>query len=153
MGVPVSAQAVANALIRLAAEEKRPLTNMQLQKLVFLGQGYCLALLGSPLYFNNTHAWQWGPVVPKLYKELQKYGSAQVTEEIPAEDVLSADSKEYGIIQAVWNAYRKFTGSQLSQLTHLPGSPWAKTWETSKFGVIPIEAIQTYYRDRLAARK
>jgi uncharacterized phage-associated protein len=151
--VSVSAQAAANALIRLGREEQRPLTNMQVQKHVFLGQGYCLALVDRPLYYNNTHAWQWGPVVPKLYKALQQYGSGQVTADIPSEDELDPQSPEYNILRAVWNAYRKYSGPQLSEITHRPGSPWSKTWATSKFGVIPNDDIQSYFRELVASRK
>ena len=143
--MPVSAQAAANAVIRLARDEGCPLTNMQLQKHVFLGQGYCLALLDAPLYYQNTHAWQWGPVVPKLYKALQRYGSGQVTEEIAADDEIDPASDEYGVLAGVWNAYKRYSGAQLSALTHREGSPWFKTWNQAKFGVIPLEDIKTYY--------
>jgi uncharacterized phage-associated protein len=141
----VTAHAVANAFIDLAKRESTSLTNMQLQKLVFLGQGYCLALLDRVLYRNNTHAWQWGPVVPKLYKALQKYGSGVVPEAIPAIDKL-VQTDELNIVHGVWKAYGHYTGSQLSALTHKPDSPWAKTWETEKFGVIDPNEIKAYYR-------
>ena len=51
-----------------------------------------------------------GPVVPKLYKELQKYGSGQVTEELAAEDELDPASDEYQVLSGVWNAYRGYSG-------------------------------------------
>ncbi|SFU79760.1 hypothetical protein SAMN05216339_1141 [Nitrosomonas eutropha] len=52
---------------------------MQLQKLVFITQGFSLAIFGALLHMHNTHTWQWEPVIPKLYKSLQKYGSDFVT--------------------------------------------------------------------------
>ena len=125
---------------------------MQLQKHVFLGQGYCLALLDSALYYQNTHAWQWGPVVPKLYKALQQYGSGQVTAEIQADDELEITSDEYSVLSSVWNAYRKFSGAELSALTHREGSPWFKTWNEAKFGVIPLEDIKAYYSGLVASK-
>jgi len=146
----VTAHAAANEFLRLAGEEGKSLTNMQLQKLVFLGQGYCLALLGRQLHRNNTHAWQWGPVVPRLYKDLQKYGSGVVSEAVPSIDQLQSED-ELRIVRAVWKAYRNYSGAQLSALTHKPGSPWAKTWETNKFGIIDPNDIKAYY-GRLVAR-
>jgi len=128
---------------------------MEVQKHVFLGQGYSLALLGleRPLYHNNTHAWQWGPVVPKLYKALQRYGSGHVTEEISADDELDTASQEFKILRAVWQGYKKYSPFQLSELTHRPGTPWSKTWETSKFGIIPLEEMQGYFHRLVSARK
>lgn len=128
---------------------------MQLQKLVFLGQGYALALLKNPVYYNNTHAWQWGPVVPKLYKDLQKYGSGQVTDfvPVPSDETGQLEEEETKVLAAVWQAYKKYTGPQLSEITHRPGTPWSKTWESSKFGVIPIEDIQEYYSSLIAKKR
>jgi uncharacterized phage-associated protein len=153
LGVPVSAQAVANAIIKMAQQEGRAVTNMQVQKHVFLGQGYCLALLGHSLYHQNTHAWQWGPVVPKLYKALQQYGSGMVTSPIKAEDELGESTDEYGVLKGVWEAYRRYSGSQLSALTHRPNSPWSKTWESNRFGVIPTDDIQQYFLGLISSRK
>lgn len=147
--MPVSPQAVANAFIEIAREEKMSLTNMQVQKLVFLAQGYALALIGSCLYENNIHAWQWGPVIPSLYKKLRKYGSGVVSETLEAPDSVVKDTSEFEIILGVWENYGKFTGGQLSAMTHKPGSPWDKQWKRKEFDPIPPEEIKEYYK-RLA---
>jgi len=139
-------------MLRLARSEGKSLTNMQLQKLVFLAQGYALALLGRPVYYQNTHAWQWGPVVPKLYKALQSYGSGIVTQDIPSEDELT-EGEEMEIVRGVWDGYKQYTGSQLSNLTHKPGSPWSSTWEKERFAVIPPELIGSYYKQLLPAAR
>ena len=122
---------------------------MQVQKLVIIARGFSLALLDRSLFENNIHAWQWGPVIPKLYKVLQK-----VTEElaVDTEESVAPDSDEFGIIKAVWNSYGKFSGGQLSALTHKPDTPWWKTWEKTRFGVIPIDTIKNHYLDLLEAR-
>ena len=144
--MPASPNAIANAFLRLArANNGKSLTNMQVQKLVFLAQGYSLALLGRCIYENNTLAWQWGPVVPKLYKALQKYGSGFVTEDLPAEDEVVEGTDDYEITAGVWDAYGAYSGSQLSALTHKEGSPWAEQWDLKRFDPIPIDDIKSYY--------
>lgn len=149
----VSAHAVANEFLSLAEAEGRALTNMQVQKLVFLAQGYSLALLGEPIYYHNTHAWQWGPVVPKLYKALQNFGSGVVRGPIPAPppETPGQDLTEQMrvVINGVWRGYGKCSGAQLSELTHRPGSPWSITWESDKFGVISNDEIRRYYSERV----
>lgn len=145
----VSSHAIANAFISLAAEQGRKLTNMQIQKLVFLAHGYCLALCEKPLYYHNTHAWQWGPVIPKLYKALQKFGSGFVDSPLESEDTVDPSTKEYEIIKAVFKSYGKYTGSQLSSLTHQAGTPWSLTWENNKFGIIENKLIENHYRKLL----
>ena len=71
---------IANKFIDLAKEEY--LTNMQLQKMVYIAHGFNLALRDTKLYYEDTRAWNFGPVVPELYEELRQYGSNQVTEKI-----------------------------------------------------------------------
>jgi len=142
----VTSHAVANEFIRIAQEQGKQLTNMQLQKLVFLAQGYSLAILDEPLYFHNTHAWQWGPVIPKLYKSLQKYGSNFVTEPLKTDDLITKDSPGADIIKAVWDEYGHYSGGQLSNLTHRPNTPWYETWAREKFAVIDNDLIANYYK-------
>ncbi len=147
----VSPNAVANAFLRIASEHGKKLTNMQVQKLVFMAQGYSLALLDRCIFEKNIHAWQWGPVVPSLYKALQPYGSGQVTQELKAADSVLRDSEESGVLKGVWDAYGHYSGSQLSEITHRPGSPWKKTWDRQPFGVIDVEDIKSYYK-KLASK-
>lgn len=143
----VTSHAVANEFIRLAKEQDKQLTNMQLQKLVFLAQGYFLAIFDEPLHIHNTHAWQWGPVIPKLYKSLQKYGSSFVNEILPTSDQITTDSNEADIINAVWENYGHYSGAQLSALTHRDKTPWLETWNKEKFSVIDNQLIANYYKN------
>lgn len=138
--------AVANEFIRLAETQGKQLTNMQLQKLVFIAQGYFLAIHGTPLHLHNTHAWQWGPVIPKLYKSLQKYGSDFVTELLQSDDEIAPNSKEAEVINAVLENYGHYTGGQLSALTHRPNTPWSETWNKKQFSVIDLDLIAKHYK-------
>jgi len=142
----VTSHAVANEFIRLAQENGKQLTNMQLQKLVFLAQGYSLALFEVPLHSHNTHAWQWGPVIPKLYKPLQKYGSDYVTGPLLPSDEIRQNSNDAEIIKAVWKSYGHYSGGQMSALTHKSGTPWSDTWEKERFAVIDNGLIANYYK-------
>jgi uncharacterized phage-associated protein len=145
-----SADVVANAFLKLAKEEQKGLTNMQLQKLVYIAHGFCLAMLSRPLFFNNVHAFEWGPVIPKLYKQLRKYGSGIITEEISTidEPILSA-APEMAVIRGVWGSYGNFTGAKLSSITHQEGTPWSLTWKSIQFGVIENDLIASHYQQML----
>ena len=50
----VSAKTVANEFLRLAREEGSTVTNMKLQKLVYIAEGWYLALYDLPLYREDT---------------------------------------------------------------------------------------------------
>jgi len=124
---------------------------MQLQKLVYIANGFHLATTTKPLIYNDIKAWQFGPVIPSLYNALRKYGNGKVIEPLPSDDPVPSKSYADNIIQYVWDAYGHMTGSQLSTLTHLPGSPWDRTWEKEKkrFGIIDRDIIAEHYKLKL----
>ena len=148
-----SARAIANAYIDIAKkDEGKKLTNMQLQKLVFIAHGYCLACLdGKPLYSEDTRAWQWGPVVPQLCKSLQEYGSDFVDKPVETIDSLNEEDIKFAIVSAVYKNYGHYSGSKLSALTHQQGTPWSITWERDKFGIIPNDIISEHYKKLIKA--
>lgn len=148
-----SAETVANAFLDLAKRAGKPLTNMQMQKLVYIAHGYCLATLNRPLFHNNVHAFTYGPVIPSLNKQLRQYGAGEIAEFIPTdEQPVAPDSEEMEIIREVWQYYGDFSGLQLSDITHRKGSPWSETWKNNQFGVIPDDLIAKHYRRHMHER-
>ena len=77
------ATAVANDFLDLAGSESCPLSQMQVQKLLYFSHGWHLALRGEPLTVEPFEAWDYGPVVRRLWERLRKYGNKPVTEKIP----------------------------------------------------------------------
>ena len=150
--MPYSAATIANKFLSLADHDGKLLTNMQLQKLVYIAHGYYLAIIGKPLLYDEVKAWQWGPVIIDLYESLRKYGAGNVTERIPVQDV-ELDPMAERIIEKVWKAYGKFSGFRLSAITHKEGSPWDRTWRDWQYGAIPDELIAEYYRRLLNERR
>lgn len=143
----VSSLAVANKFLNLAHQEGLQLTNMQLQKLVFFAHGYHMAIEGDPLYSDETKAWPFGPVIPNLYKHLQKYGRSSVTAQLPTSETL--DDDQISVIDAVWDAYKEYDAWRLSDISHRKGSPWEQTWSKNNFGHIDSEIIRRYYCELL----
>ncbi|CAC9644138.1 Panacea domain-containing protein [bacterium endosymbiont of Bathymodiolus sp. 5 South] len=138
---------IANKFIDLAKNEN--LTNMQLQKMVYIAHGFNLALRGTKLYYEDTRAWNFGPVVPELYEKLQIYGSNKVTDKISISNVGEEELDDYSseIINAVYDNYKKYNGIQLSNLTHQANTPWSKSWKNNKYGVIPADDICEFYKN------
>lgn len=150
------ASMIANRFIELAKKNGKQLTNTQLQKLVYIANGFMLGVHEQRLYLEDTYAWPWGPVIKNLYETLRKYGCLNVTEYIDVSTYegifseVSSDTRENEIIEAVWEGYGHLSGSQLSAITHRADTPWGDTWENNKFGVIPQETIMKYYQWMMA---
>src|SRR5260370_10461746 len=118
------ARSVANELLRIAKNRGIALTNMQVQKLAYIAHGYSLAILRRKLLRQPIEAWRWGPVVEDLYRSLRRYGSGIVSEPIPIINMDSITETDRKLLEKVLDAYGRFSGPQLSTMTHKEGTPW-----------------------------
>src|SRR5438876_10541572 len=110
----VAAVTVANRFSKLAKRDGKPLTNMQLQQLVYIAHGWSLALLGKPLIKYLIEAWQWGPVSPSLYHNLCKYRAGEIDQPIPTFSTTKLSPAEESLIESVWSSYEPLSGPRLS---------------------------------------
>jgi uncharacterized phage-associated protein len=142
---------IANRLLDLAKEKGMSLTPMQVLKLVYIAHGWMLALYRRPLIDDRVEAWQYGPVIPRLYNALRKYGGGQVQHNLQVEGALDAQADS--IVRQVFERYGHLSGPALSRLTHAAGTPWAETYESGSFGVrISDDLIEDHYMGLAQAR-
>jgi uncharacterized phage-associated protein len=145
------ATSVANTFLDLAQAEGRELTNMKVQKLVFIAHGIYMGLNGEdrPLIKEHVKAWKWGPVIEELYEGLKEYGAftcGKVKDENGEEIAgIPEDAKEYDFVKTIWKLYKDFTAFALSRLTHMKDTPWDIVWRAAPWGYIPNGIIATYY--------
>jgi len=150
--VPYRAIAIANYFISLAKKSEDPalrqsLTPMKLQKLIYFAHGWHLALTGNPLIMEQIEAWKYGPVIPSIYHEFKACGNEPITELANIfvfgadDDILSGemttpmvenDPNTESFLNRIWEVYGKYTGIQLSNATHAPGTPWQATWDAKE---------------------
>ncbi len=162
MSKPHSPLAIANEFINRSNGE---LTQMQLQKLVYLAHGWMLGATDRPLISEQVEAWQFGPVIRSLYDALKKYGSSSVTKPLKWGDdtPFSLDQGEVAkeplrpdedfIIAMVWEKYGHMPAFKLSALTHEEGTPWSMSYEPQKNRPISNETIRDHFRQLLTEAK
>lgn len=138
---------VAYYLLEKAEKEGQGMDPMKLLKLAYICHGYNLAFNDQPLFSNQVQAWKYGTVIPDLYHVVKRFGSGLVDREIVGiwkdNDI---EGKQKDLIDRVWDAYKKFSGLQLSELTHQAGSPWSATHNGAQNVPIPNELIQAHYK-------
>ncbi|MBV7434522.1 DUF4065 domain-containing protein [Cardiobacteriaceae bacterium TAE3-ERU3] len=143
---------IADAFIRLGIENNKPLTHLQVQKLCFLAQGYSLAISGEPIFRQEIKAWPYGPVIPYLYTRLKRFGGEPIRdkEALPTFP-LKEENQSYttSLIDVIYSGYGDCSGGELSNLTHLPDTPWDIVWNREKFSTIPTSLIKSYYKNEL----
>lgn len=140
------ARIVANRFLELARQKGRQLTPMQLLKLVYIAHGWTLGLTGQPLIDQKVEAWQYGPVIRDLYNATRQYGGGKITAPVVAFPAKLTPAQE-SMIDQVFELYGKMGGIALSNITHMPDTPWERTYKPGQFGeIIDNDLIAEHYR-------
>ena len=70
---------IAKYIINKSIDFNRPISNLQLQKILYYVQGeYIKVTKGCKLFDEDLEAWAYGPVVPEVYYEFNKLLELQV---------------------------------------------------------------------------
>lgn len=153
-----SPASIANFFLERAAQEGRAITPMQLLKLVYIAHGWHLGYTGNALINEPVQAWRHGPVIKSLYDKIKHFGSGSVTGLVAASpfgglpDPVGDDAAP--LLDSVWRNYARFSGIELSQMTHLPGTPWSIAWhqlggKNMYFAPISNELIRDHYAAKI----
>ncbi|AWY21255.1 DUF4065 domain-containing protein [Moraxella bovis] len=151
----VSSIAVANQFIRLAKQDGKYLTPMQILKLVYIAHGWSYGFFNKPLIDDTIEAWKYGPVIPELYQTIKKYGNTEITQDISYPwlgigNILNnnqLDDDQQKVVNFVYKKYGHFDGIQLSMLTHQNNTPWSEIFNPHSWGdVIPNHTIHKHYK-------
>lgn len=152
----LSAVDVANEIIRVAHETGKSISNMKLQKLLYLAQGIHLALkTDAPLFDDPIEAWKYGPVVPSVYHKFKIYFSGEIPQNHPfTGNAVELNSDQKKIIERVVELYGGLSAMRLSNFTHLEESPWFEIYNANSFSAeIPTLSISTYFKGWIAKSK
>ena len=158
-GMPYSSKAIANAFLNKAAQQGAQITPLQLQKLMYYACGYFLAAYDEPLIDRSIEAWDYGPVVPEIYREFRDVGGAPINrpastfnpfsgESVPV-PIPTDDTRVMAVVDFVWSTYGRYTGLQLSQMTHAADTPWDQTRKARpgiKNADIDEDSLKKYFK-------
>ena len=127
--MPHSALQISGEILKRAKEKGIEISNMKLQKLLYIANGIYLAQDGNPLIEEPIEVWPYGPVIKNVYHEFKNYGNQNITS-LPLAyqfgnrvdfDKIAEESIDFSLDVA-----DKLTAIQLSNWTHDDNSPWTK---------------------------
>ena len=133
--------------------DQQPITlkTLQLIKLVYLCHGWMLGLYGKPLLVESVEVWRYGPVIAAVYRVARKFTSNTVVGPL-TNDKGKFTKQEQSVMNQVFDVYGKFTGEQLSTLTHAPKTPWSEM-EAAGREIIPNDLIQKHFSELAQQQK
>ena len=139
-------------MLQIAQAEKIELSNLQVQKLVYIAHGYLLGWLGKPLISETVQAWKYGPVIHEVYSEFKKYGSNKIPVAYMREDQVRTffTKDEEECLKGVITLYGKEDAMNLINITHQQNTPWDDVWNKQggrfeRFAEISNNLIKTHY--------
>ena len=127
---------------------------LKLMKITYIAHGWMLGLYGKPLISEDIEAWQYGPVIPELYREIQKFGRSHISG-LPDEYGVELSDDEKSIVDQTFDGYSSYTAGELVALTHEKGTPWYTVTKGKSYGpgiIIPNHVIEQYYHERTISR-
>lgn len=109
---------VAAYIICHCNDNKLPINNPRLQKILYFTQAEFLVEKGSACFSNDIEVWSTGPVVPDVYRMYCKFGSAHLYASEKERTCCKYISTEnIKIIKAVINECNKFSTQYLIELS------------------------------------
>jgi uncharacterized phage-associated protein len=122
------------------SERGNIISNMKLQKMLYYMQGFHLAIFKKPFFEDDIVAWQYGPVVPDIYRRFSLNGAAALSLPDNTEIVRFDDNIE-NMFRQVVKEYGQFSAVKLMEMTH-EENPW-KTTEIN--GVISKNKLSRFF--------
>lgn len=118
-------------LISLFNDEKIPVTQLQVQKLMYFFEAYYMVKHKEidKLYDCNFNAWAFGPVAIPLYSNLKIFGQLPIRltdEQIDLGKKISGEKKN--ILKEIYETFKDTSAMRLVELTHMEDSPWYEVW-------------------------
>jgi len=127
--MPAWSTDIAREFVRLADAVSLRLDQLQLQRLVYIAHGWCLAATGEPLTGDRPEAWRIGPIYRRMADLLGPLGAGPVRLECFVEGPSAElSSFEMDRIAVTLRDYGALGSPQLSSVTQGAGTPWYKVY-------------------------
>lgn len=134
----------------MCEHSKWGLSNLQLQKILYIAQLYWVGLERGSLINDTFQAWNYGPVLPSVFHEVKIFGSNPIENIFQSvQDICDPERKAF--LQNAVDKLKAIPPSNLIGWTHHDNGAWASCYVAGQRNVnIPYESIVKEYNERIA---
>lgn len=131
---------LANYIVDKCIKDDDPITNLQLQKILYFIQKDFLKR-GARAFSDDIEAWKFGPVVPNVYFYFCGFGAMPIS---ISRDTVPNLTSDKNIIDNIVEAKRKLDPWIMVKETHKITGAWYKVYNDGKGNhcVIPVNLIK-----------
>ncbi len=135
---------LANYIVSKCIQDEYPISNLQLQKIMFFIQKDFLQNDLGPAFDERIEAWQFGPVVPIAYYKYRSFGGMPITIEDDNYNQIPAELKKQ--IDKIITEKRILPPWDLVDKTHKRDGAWDRIYQNGQglYKTISIADIKLY---------
>lgn len=133
---------IARYIIKYCNENGYVISNLKLQKLLYFIQAEFLVSKNTSCFSDNIEAWDFGPVVPIVYRRYKVYGSAHIPFMFE-DDSYNIEKEDKDLINGILDKCAVYSASYLVDITHKQ-DPWINAYH-SRNKLISNESIKQFF--------
>lgn len=132
---------IARYIIDKCEKDSKPISNLQLQKILFFIQKEYLQNQGIPAFSDDIEAWKFGPVVSDVYYQFSGYGASPITLTYNDPGIEDTDQQ---IVNPIIESRRGLYPWDLVNETHKTGGAWYTVFKNGEGNkqIIPKQLIK-----------
>lgn len=133
---------IAKYIINKCTVDNCPISNLQLQKILYYIQVAFLKTFGYPCFKDPIEAWKFGPVVREVYYQYCGFGAFPIEWNY---EISLEDSQHQQLIDEVVDEKKDIPPWDLVNDTHSPGKAWSRTYERNgPTAIISLDDMKRY---------
>lgn len=136
------AKSVANYVIAYGMKIGHPVSNLQLQKILYYIQVHFLKKKGIPFFKDEIEAWQFGPVIPTVYYQYTAFGPAPIT--MFKTQKIDLEQEEKKDLEQIVKEKAILSILEIVADTNKKGKAWDLYYKVNERNVIPKKAMELY---------
>lgn len=133
---------IARYVVSKCYRDGKPVSNLQLQKMLYFLQILFLEAFEAPLFEEEFEAWPYGPVMPSVYRKYSIFGGSPIEMAFSgAEFSIRRDHRSF--LDAAIEVLREKSPWDLVRISHADNSPWDVVYNQMGChkGVIPNDML------------
>lgn len=130
---------VARYIVKRYYEAGKPVTNLKLQKLLYIAWVRYYSKTEEYLFEDEIEAWTLGPVVPSVYYQYYIYAGIPIREDKEPSEQIYPDAAS--VLDELIEKNKDKTARELVDKAHKNGTPWDRTYKPNEKRTIDFEMI------------
>lgn len=159
MAAPYNVLEVSRYAIEYSNKKNYGISNLKLQKILYFIQAYFLVEASKKCFKEKIEAWNFGPVVPEVYREYKRFGGTNIptmtsklefynmwdVKRVPYGEITISD-EDKKLIDDVIDHFSEYSATDLVKLTHHQ-APWKNAYSPYENNEITTESIEEYFSE------